>query len=183
MSASRKSSIRPSRRPPQSPSLPEHVFTPEYLAHLAERDEPVTAAEADFAIPWHVEPFPKEPQGRWAVLRLGESFEKSTRTIPTAVFHRKEDALLACAILPCIAKRLRFRLASDPAEQGYPILDDGQIIGHSELFYEDFIAAMNVAAALVAAPRELAYLLDAAGGLALEGVDRIAVKRLEDPES
>jgi len=34
----------------------------------------------------------------------------------------------------------------------------------------------------VAAPREFAYVLDAAGGLALERVDRIAVKRLEDAE-
>ena len=183
MSASRKSSTRSSRRPPQSHSLPEHVFTPEYLAHLAERDEPVTAAEADYAMPWHIEPYPKEPQGRWAVLRLGESFEKSTRTIPTAVFRRKEDALLACAILPGLGKRLRFRLASDAGEQGYPILDDGEIVGHSDLFYEDFIAAMNVVAALAAAPRELAFFLDAIGGLALEHVDRIAVKRLEDPES
>jgi len=183
MSASRNRNTRSSSRPPQSPSLPEHAFAPEFLAHLAERDEPVTAAEADFGVPWHVEPFPKEPKGRWAVLRLGESFEKSTRTIPTAVFDRREDALLACAILPGIAKHLRFHLASDPDDLGYPILDDGQIVGHSDLFYEDFIAALNVAAALVAAPRELAYLLDAAGGLALERVDRIAVKRLEDPES
>ena len=87
MSASRKSSTRSSSRPPQSPSLPEHVFTPEYLAHLAERDEPVTATEAELAIPWHVEPYPKEPKGRWAVLRLGESFEKSTRTTPLRRLH------------------------------------------------------------------------------------------------
>ena len=114
--------------------------------------------------------------------RLGESFEKSTRTKPTAVFDRQEDALLACAILPGLGKRLRFRLAAEPDDRGYPILDDGQIVGHSELFYEDFIAALNVVAALVAAPRESAFLLDAMGGLALEHVDRIAVKRLEDPE-
>jgi len=181
MSASRKSNTRPSRRPPQSPALPEHIFTPEYLAYLAERDEPVTAAEAEFGVPWHVEPYPKEPKGRWAVLRLGESYEKSTRTIPTAVFDRKEDALLACSVLPCIARRLRFHLATEPDALGYPILEDGRVVGHSELFYEDFVAAMNLAAALVAAPRELAYLLDAAGGLALGNVDRIAVKRLEDP--
>jgi hypothetical protein len=182
MSASRKSSTRPHRRPPQSPSLPEHVFTQEYLAHLAERDEPVTAAEADYAIPWHIEPYPKEPKGRWAVLRLGESFEKSTRTSPTAVFHRKEDALLACAILPALGKRLRFRLASDPEEQGYPILDDGEIVGHSEYFWEDLVAAINVLAAIMASPRDFALLLDAMGGLALEHVDKIAVARLVDPE-
>ena len=100
--------------------MPEHVFTPEYLAYLAERDEPVTATEADLAIPWHTEPTPNDPRGRWAVLRLGESFEKSTRTKPTAVFDRKEDALLACAILPGLGKRLRFRLASEPDDRGYP---------------------------------------------------------------
>jgi hypothetical protein len=55
------------------------------------------------------------------------------------------------------------------------------IVGYTELFYEDFLAALNVAAALAAAPRELALFLDAAGGLALEHVDRIAVARLADP--
>jgi hypothetical protein len=183
MSASRKSNTRSLGRPtppPLSP-LPEHVFTPEFLAYLAERDEPVTAAEADFNVPWHIELFPKDPRGRWAVLRLGQSFEKSTLTQPAAVFDRKEDALLACAILPGLGKRLRFRLASDPEDLGYPLLDDGQIVGHSEHFHEDFVAALNVAAALVAAPREFAFLLDAMGGLALEHVDRIAVARLEDP--
>ena len=181
MSASRNRSTRSSGRPTPLP-LPEHVFTPEYLAYLAERDEPVTAAEADFGVPWHIEPFPKDPRGRWAVLRLGQSFEKSTRTHPTAVFDRKEDALIACAILPGLGRRLRFRLASDPDDLGYPLLDDGQTVGHSEHFHEDFVAALNVAAALMAAPREFAFLLDAMGGLALEHVDRIAVKRLEDPE-
>jgi hypothetical protein len=31
------------------PSRPRHIFAPEYLAWLAERDEPHTAPEADFA--------------------------------------------------------------------------------------------------------------------------------------
>ena len=43
------------------------AFTAEYLELLAERDEPVTAAEADVAGPWHLEAHPKPretPVGR-----------------------------------------------------------------------------------------------------------------------
>jgi len=43
-------------------------------------------------------------------------------------------------------------------------------------------AALNVVDALLAAPREFAFLLDAMGGLALEHVDTIAVARLGEPE-
>jgi hypothetical protein len=165
----------PSSQPP--PALPAHVFAPEYLSCLAERDEPDTAGEADTAGPWHVEP---DPKGGWAVLRQGESYEKSTLTIPTATFERREVALLAAAVLPGLG-RPRFRLATDAADRGQPILEEGRIVGHSEYFYEDFIAALNVAEALMASPRDFALLLDAIGGLALEHVDKIAVARLGDP--
>jgi hypothetical protein len=183
---SRRTARHPRRRPtdpadPSStvPALPPHAFTPEFLAILAERDEPETAAEADTAGPWHIE---RDPKGGWAVLRLGESFEKSTRTIPTATFERREAALLASAVLPGTGRRLRYRLASEPDDRGHPIHQDGRIVGHSEFFWEDFIAAMNVLDALMASPRDFALLLDAMGGLALEHVDKIAVARLGDPE-
>jgi hypothetical protein len=172
---SRKTSSHPSSQPP--PALPPHVFAPEFLAFLAERDEPDTAWAADTAGPWHVE---RNPKGGWAVLRQGESFEKSTRTVPTANFERREVALLGAAVLPGLG-RLRFELASEADDRGQPILEDGRIVGHSEYFWEDFIAALNVAAALMASPRDFALLLDAIGGLALEHVDKIAVARLADP--
>jgi len=160
--------------------LPVHVFAPEYLALLAERDEPDTAGEADTAGPWHVE---RNPRGGWAVLREGESFDKSTRTIPTATFERREAALLAAAVLPGTGRRLRYRLGSDPDDSGHPILQDGRIVGHSEYFWEDFIASLNTLDALMASPRDFALLLDAMGGLALDHVDKIAVARLAEPES
>jgi hypothetical protein len=186
MNASQKDSTRTSRRSPHprrtpadpTSQLPAHVFAPEYLALLAERDEPDTAWEADTAGPWHVEPNPK---GGWSVLRQGESFEKSTRTIPTATFERREVALLGAAVLPGLG-RLRFHLAAEADDHGQPILEDGRIVGHAEYFWEDFIAALNVAVALMASPRDFALLLDAMGGLALEHVDKIAVARLAEPE-
>jgi len=186
MSTKRQSTTRPSRRSRRStsdpssqppPALPAHVFAPEYLALFAERDEPDTAGEADTAGPWHVEP---DPKGGWAVLRQGESFEKSTLTVPTATFERREAALLAAAVLPGLG-RTRFRLGSDPDDRGHPILQEGVVAGHSEYFYEDFIAALNVVAALMASPRDFALLLDAIGGLALEHVDKIALARLAEP--
>jgi hypothetical protein len=83
---SRKTSSDPASQPPAA--LPSHVFAPEFLAHLAERDEPETAWAADTAGPWHVEPN----------LRQGESFEKSTRTVPTATAHPGPDGSRAT---PC----------------------------------------------------------------------------------
>ena len=156
-------------------SLPTRVFAPEYLAYLGERDEPATSGEADVAGPWHVEP---DLRGNWAALRQGESLEKGST--PMAVFARKEAAQLAAAILPGTGRRLRYRLGPDPDPQGYPLLLDGHPVGHSQFFLEDFVAALNVADAIMAAPRDFAFLLDAMGGLALEHVDTIAVARLSE---
>jgi hypothetical protein len=185
MSTKRESNTRPSRRPidpsdPSStpPTLPVRVFAPDFLAWLAERDEPHTAWQADTAGPWHVE---RHPKGGWAVLRQGESFEKSTRTIPTATFERREAALLAAAALPGTGDPAD-RLASDPDDRGHPILQDGRIVGHSEYFWEEFIAAVNTLHALLVSPRSFALLLDAMGGLALEHVEKIAIARLGEPE-
>ena len=157
---------------------PSRVFAPEFLAWLAGRDEPVTAAAADSAGPWHVE---RDPKGGWAVLRQGESFKKSTRTIPTATFERREAALLGAAVLPGTGRRLRYRLASEADDRGHPILLDGRVVGHSEYFWEDFVAAINVLDALTVSPRAFALLLDAMGGLALEHVEKIALARLAEP--
>jgi hypothetical protein len=47
-------------------------------------------------------------------------------------------------------------------------LDDGEVVGHFELFDEALLDALNVTACLVRSPRSLAYLLEAAGPAALE---------------
>jgi len=180
MSASKDRSTHPSRRPTPPPSLPTHVFTAEFLAWLAERDEPETAGQADTAGPWHVEPADPQARGGWAVLREGESLEKGCA--PMAVFERKEAAQLAAAILPGTGRRLRYRLSPDAGERGYPLLLDGRPVGHCLFFHKDFVAALNVVDSLMTAPRDFAFLLDAMGGLALEHVDRIAVARLAAAE-
>jgi len=59
---------------------------------------------------------------------------------------------------------------------GYPVYDDAQVVGHFERFHEDLVVALNVVDALVSSPASLAWLLDAAGGLALEHAGKIAVE-------
>ncbi len=147
-----------------------NAFTPEYLELLEQRDEPVTAAEADAAGPWHLEPFP-EAAG-WAVLREGESLEKGSA--PSASFRHKAAARLVAAVIPSTGRRSRYRLGKDPDALGYPVFDDNQVVGHVQFFNEDLLAALNVVDALVSAPRDLAQLLDAAGGLALDHAGKIA---------
>jgi hypothetical protein len=154
-------------------SVLTHIFNPEFLARMAERDEPETAAEADAAGTWHSEPHPRD---LWAVLREGESLEIGS--IPTAVFLRKELAQIASAVLPGTGRRLRFRLGPDAEELGFPIRHGSVLAGWSRYFDEDFVAALNVVDALLSAPREFAWLLEAIGGLTLEHVDAITVARL-----
>ncbi len=48
------------------------------------------------------------------------------------------------------------------------MLEDGELVGHFELFDEPLPDAVNVAVALVRSPQSLAYLLKAAGAAALE---------------
>ncbi len=159
--------------PSSSPaSSPAHAFTPEYLALLAQRDEPLTGAEADAAGPWHLEP---HPQG-WAVLRQGESLERGSR--PQAVFARKDAARLAASVLPGTGRRMRYTLGTEADSfWGYPVLDDQQVVGHVQFFDETFLAALNVVDALVSLPADLAWVLDAAGGLALDHAGKIAAER------
>jgi hypothetical protein len=148
-----------------------NAFTAEYLELLAERDEPVTAAEADVAGPWHLE---ARPASGWAVLRQGESLASSQ---PVAIFSKKDAARLAAAVLPSTGRRSRYRLGQDPDALGYPVYDDAQVVGHFERFHEDLVVALNVVDALVSSPGDLAWLLDAAGGLALDHAGKIALER------
>lgn len=160
-----------------STTVSANAFTQEYLELLSQRDEPVTGAEADAAGPWHLEP---HPQG-WAVLRQGESLEKGST--PTAVLLKQDAARLTAAVLPGTGRRLRYRLGKDAETLGYPLLDDGRMVGHLRFFDENLLAALNVADALVSMPRDLAWMLDGAGGLALDHAGKIALERVLHSEA
>jgi hypothetical protein len=156
--------------------VPRRLFTEEFLAYLAERDEPSTAAEAEATGRRHVVP---DPQGGWAVLREGESLEAGD--VPEATFLREEAAMIAAAVLPGVARRLRYQLGDDPCERGFPVLFDGAVVGHSRIFNDALVAAMTVLDALVASPHEFGWLLLALGATALERVEKVTAGRLGRP--
>src|SRR6185436_12130202 len=157
------------------PTPAPNAFDSEFLALLSDRDEPVTAAEADVAGPWHLE---QHPWGGWAVLWQGASVTSSQ---PPAIFTKKDAARLAAAVLPSTGRRSRYRLGKEPDALGYPVYDEDQVVGHLGHFNEDLLVALNVVDALVSSPASLAWLLDAAGGLALANAGKIALGRLLPP--
>jgi hypothetical protein len=93
-----------------------------------------------------------------------------------AIFSKKDAARLAAAALPSTGRRSRYRLGKDSDGLGYPVYDDAQVVGHFERFHEDLVVALNVVDALISSPGALAWLLDAAGGLALGHAGKIAVE-------
>ncbi|HEX7182024.1 MAG TPA: hypothetical protein VF756_09290 [Thermoanaerobaculia bacterium] len=93
--------------------------------------------------------------------RAGEGHARGFH--PTAVFPDRSLALLAAAVLP----------------------GTGRDRGHLRLFDEPLLDALNIAVALVRSPQSLAYLLEAAGSLALERCGIILDSRVaeDSPES
>ncbi len=155
------------------PVVPANAFTAEYLALLNEKDEPITAAEADYAGPWDVADL---PGGGHAVLRPAQVLDRGDE--PYAVFSILEVAQIAASVLPGTGREKRYRLGRDEEPGlGYPVFRAGETIGHVELFDEDLVSALNVIDALLSSPYDFAWLLEAAGGLALQHVGRISMSR------
>lgn len=149
-------------------SVGNNAFVEDYLALLNERDEPITAPEAEYAGPWSVEA--RQPGGH-AVVRPAEE-------VPYAVFNAVEIAQIAAAILPGTGREKRYRLGMDEdGGRGFPVYRSGELVGHVKLFDEELVAALNVIDALLGSPYDFAWLLEAAGGLALQHVGRISMAR------
>ena len=155
-----------------------NAFTALFLRRLAERDEPPTAGDADVAGPWRIEPIPGHGFG---LFRIGESLARGFA--PVAVFPSRWLALVMAAILPGTGRDPLFRIEKDPDTDGvYPLIlpgpDGGEVVGRLQLFDEAAVAAMNVVAHLLQAPESLAYLLEAAGAVALERCGAILDERI-----
>jgi hypothetical protein len=175
-------STSPSGRTPSRPSdprTPPNAFSPEYLAEARDRDESLTAAEAEFAGPWKVEPVPDCP-GWLAVLRVSESLAEGD--VPEAVFREKETAFLCAAVLPLIEREPLFHLGEAPEPDGelpggYPVVavhgEQGpQVSGWLRRFNPGIVQGLHLAEGLNRAPAALAVVLDAAGAGALAQVGR-----------
>ena len=163
-------------RTPSVPQPPSNAFSPVFLRRFDERDEPITAAEADMAGPWSVEPVSGSGFG---LFRAGEHPSRGFR--PVVVFADRWLALLAAAVLPGTGREPLLFLAidPDPGGQGYAIrLDDGTVVGHAEQFEEPLIDSINTLVGVVRLPVSLAFELEAAGAVTLERSGAILEERV-----
>ena len=154
-----------------------NAFNGLFLGRMAERDEPPTAGDADVAGPWRIEPIPEHGFG---LFRLGESLARGFA--PTAVYPSRWLALVMAAVLPGTGRDPLLRIEKQPDAEGvYPLIlpgqDSGEVVGQLKLFDEAAVDAMNVAVHLLQAPESLAYLLEAAGAVALERCGAILDER------
>jgi len=156
----------------------DNVFSPAYLARLHERDEVLTAGEAEYAGPWKCEAVPGRP-GAVAVLRAWESLDRGDA--PEAIVWHAETALLLAAILPLVSREMLFHLSEEEEPDGFPISavygEQGvQVAGWLRRYEPGLAAALHLAEALVRNPAALARLLQAAGGGAIEQVGCILAR-------
>jgi hypothetical protein len=162
---------------PSTPCIHPNAFNSLFLSRLAEQDEPPTAGDADVAGPWRIEPIPGHGFG---LFRLGESLARGFA--PVAVFPSRWLALIAAAVLPGTGRDPLLRIGKQPDADGvYPLFlpgrDGDEIAGRLQLFDETLLDAMNVAIHLLQAPESLAWLLEAAGTVALERCGAILDER------
>jgi hypothetical protein len=151
------------------------IFPMELLRWFSERDdEPRTAAEADVFGPWQVVPL---PAGTHGLFRWGEGPDNH---LPALTFKKREDALLAAAVLPATGRDPLYRLLSESKPHGFDIESGGEVVGSSLLFNEDVTAALHVAASILRSPLALARLLEAASGMALHHAGKILYERMKE---
>ena len=105
-------SSRHGSRPQVSPL--DNAFSPTYLARLRERDDSLTAAEAELAGPWKIEPVPGRP-GAVAILRIWEDL--AVGDPPVGVLWHLETAQLLSVLLPAIDREPLFYLKEEPASE------------------------------------------------------------------
>jgi hypothetical protein len=159
-------------------SIHPNSFTTQFLGRLAERDEPSTAGDADVAGPWRIEPVPGSGFG---LFRIGESLERGFA--PVGAFPSRWLALIVAAVLPGTGRDPLVRIDKQPDADGvYPLIlpgpDGAEVVGQLQVFDEELVGAMNVAIHLLQAPESLAWLLEAAGSVALERCGAILEERV-----
>jgi hypothetical protein len=96
-----------------------NAFSPTYLARLRERDDSLTAAEAELAGPWKIEPVPGRP-GAVAMLRIWEDL--AVGDPPVGVLWHLETAQLLSVLLPAIDREPLFYLKEEPSSEGFPLV-------------------------------------------------------------
>jgi hypothetical protein len=163
-----------------TPSQPlPTIFSPEFLALLRDRDEVLTAAEAEYSGPWKREPVAGRP-GMVAVVREWESVDLGD--MPEGVFVHEETAALFAALLPVGEREPLFHLAGEAEAEGFSLLavygEQGPcVIGWLRRGEPRLAEGLHLLEGIVRSPAALALLLEAAGPIALEQAGQIVARQ------
>jgi hypothetical protein len=117
-----------------------------------------------------------EPNGPepWAVVREGERPEDEPSA---ATFVHRRPAQLVTAAVPIAARDGVYRLDREPDPRGFPLRQDGRVIGHLPWHHQELVVALGHLDALARSPRALAAVLEAAGASALRRVGALLARR------
>jgi hypothetical protein len=165
--------------PPAGAGDPPNAFDAAFLERLEDREDPPTAAEAEFAGPWQVDPLPQSEGSGYGLFRAGESLERGTR--PFARFDSLWTAQLVAALLRGLARDASYRFREEREAQGWALESReawGAVIGYVEVFDSSLIDALHVADGLMRSPLALSWFLEACGKVALEKAGAILEARL-----
>src|SRR4051795_7162901 len=166
-------------RDPEDPTtLSPNAFEDGFLRRFRQEDEPASAAEADVAGPWRIEPA-SASDGReaFALWRWGERPEYGDSS--SALFLDRSTALIAAAVRPFVGRESFYELGKERWNGGFPLLRQGEMVGWIDLFDEDWAFGVNVLERFARSPLALARLLEAAGPLALERAGRILREQVQ----
>lgn len=153
----------------------DNAFRPAFLERLLDQDQPATALAAETAGPWEVAP---AEGGRFRVERDGEA---ATGEEPAAVLDERQAALLLAAALPGSSGRELYRLRPERRPGGYELLRGGRSLGRLAWFDPHLVATVAALEHIVASPRALAMVLEAAGHDALCRAGRLLARSAAPP--
>jgi hypothetical protein len=153
----------------------DNAFRPAFLERLLDQDQPATALAAETAGPWEVAP---AEGGRFRVERGGEA---AAGEEPAAVLDERQAALLLAAALPGSSGRELYRLRPERRAGGYELLRGGRSLGRLAWFDPHLVATVAALEHIVASPRALAMVLEAAGHDALRRAGRLLARSAAPP--
>jgi hypothetical protein len=110
------------------------------------------------------------------VLRQWESVAAGHE--PAGVFHRRETALLAAAVLPALGREPRLLLSPEEGPGGFEVRSLSasrglEQAGRLSTYHIDLIQAMNLAESLLRHPLAFVQMLQAAGPTAQERIGEL----------
>src|SRR3954470_18851625 len=147
--------MRSSNHVTSVPASPlENAFSPAYLDRLREQDDVLTAAEAELAGPWKIEPVPGRP-GAVAILRIWEDL--AVGDPPVGMLWHLETAQLLSVLLPPIDREPLFYLEEEPASEGFPLVavygEQGpQVAGWLDRYEPRWAEGLHLLEAIVRSP-------------------------------